>query len=213
MNLDGKIESYILNHIDKEDDILNELYRETCLKVLNPRMISGHLQGKILEFISKMINPNQILEIGTYTGYSAICLAKGLQLNGRLHTIEINDELNVYAKKYINKAGLADKIILYIGDALRIIPEINEKFDLVFIDGDKKHYIQYYNLVIEKVNKGGFIIADNVLWSGKVINPKEKDEYTTGIKEFNKLINDDDRVENVIFPIRDGISLIRKKRC
>ena len=206
------IEEYILNHSDSEDPVLAELNRETNLKILRPRMLSGHLQGKILEMLSKMIRPEKILELGTYTGYSAICLAKGLQENGKLYTIEINDELEDIITKYIDKANLTEKIKLHFGDARSIIPEINEQFDLVFIDADKREYLEYYNLVFDFVRPGGFILADNVLWSGKVIELEEPDdEYTKGIFDFNKFLKSDDRVEKVILPLRDGLTLIRKK--
>lgn len=205
------IEEYILNHSDKEDPILAELNRETNLKILRPRMLSGHLQGKVLEMISKMINPEKILELGTYTGYSAICLAKGLKNKGILHTIEINDELEEIILKYLQKIGVENKIKLHVGDALKIIPEINEQFDLVFIDADKREYLKYYNIVFDYVKPGGFILADNVLWSGKVIElDSPDDEYTKGILEFNEFIKNDDRVEKVILPLRDGLTLIRK---
>lgn len=206
------IEEYILNHSDEEDSVLSELNRETNLKILRPRMLSGHLQGKVLEMISKMINPEKILELGTYTGYSAICLAKGLKEQGILHSIEINDELEDFILKYIKKADLADKIKLHFGDARNIIPEINEQFDLVFIDADKREYIEYYNIVFDFVKPGGFILADNVLWSGKVINTETPDdEHTQGIVEFNELIKNDSRIEKVILPLRDGLTVIRKK--
>lgn len=205
------IEEYILNHSDKEDPILAELNRETNLKILRPRMLSGHLQGKVLEMISKMIQPEKILELGTYTGYSAICLAKGLKQNGILHTIEINDELEDFILKYIKKSGLEEKIKLHSGDAMKIIPQINEQFDLVFIDADKREYLAYYHIVLDYVKPGGFILADNVLWSGKVIElEKPDDEYTKGIFEFNDFVKNDSRVEKVILPLRDGLTLIRK---
>ncbi|MBU8891478.1 MAG: O-methyltransferase [Bacteroidales bacterium] len=206
------IEEYILNHSDKEDPVLAELNRETNLKVLRPRMLSGHLQGKILEMISKMINPEKILELGTYTGYSAICLAKGLKDNGILHTIEINDELEDLISKYLKKAGFENKVKLHFGDARNIVPEINDQFDLVFIDADKREYLEYYKIVIDFVKPGGFLLADNVLWSGKVIEQESSnDEYTKGILEFNKFIKNDNRVEKVILPLRDGLMLIRRK--
>jgi len=206
------IEEYILNHSDAEDPVLAKLNRETNLKVLRPRMLSGHLQGKILEMLSKMIQPERILELGTYTGYSAICLAKGLKENGILHTIEINDELEDIITKYISKTELKKKINTHFGDARTIIPELNEKFDLVFIDADKREYLEYYNLVFDFVKPGGFIFADNVLWSGKVIELDEPDdEYTKGIFDFNKFLKNDERVEKVILPLRDGLTLIRKK--
>ena len=206
------IEQYILDHSDPEDPLLAELNRETHLKILRPRMLSGHLQGKILEMISKMIRPQKILEIGTYTGYSAICLSKGLQKDGVLHTIEINDEMEHFIRKYLQKAYLENKIKLHIGNALKIIPDIEETFDLVFIDGDKRQYSEYYHTLFDYVKPGGFILADNVLWSGKVIELESPDdEYTKGIFAFNELITKDNRVEKVIIPLRDGLTLIRKK--
>jgi len=206
------IEEYILQHSDEEDPVLSELNRETNLKILRPRMLSGHLQGKVLEMISKMISPEKILELGTYTGYSAICLAKGLKEQGILHSIEINDELEDFILKYVKKANLNDKIKLHFGDARNLIPEINEQFDLIFIDADKREYIEYYNIVFDYLKKGGFILADNVLWSGKVINMKTPDdEYTKGIFDFNEFIKNDNRIEKVILPLRDGLTLIRKK--
>jgi predicted O-methyltransferase YrrM len=205
------IEKYILDHTQAESQLLAELSRETQHKILLSRMLSGHLQGKILEMISKMLNPENILEIGTYTGYSAICLAQGLKENGKLHTIEINDELEGFIKTYIKKAGLENKIELHIGNAKEIVPEFKQNFDLVFIDGDKRQYIEYYKLVIDKTRKGGFILADNVLWNGKVIEPvKPNDDYTAGIVEFNNFVHNDPRVENVILPLRDGIMILRK---
>jgi caffeoyl-CoA O-methyltransferase len=206
------IEEYILNHSDDEDPVLAELNRETNLKILRPRMLSGHLQGKILEMLSKMIRPEKILEIGTYTGYSAICMAKGLTENGILHTIEINDELEEIITKYIQKSGLQKQINVHFGNALEIIPTLNKTFDLVFIDGDKREYLAYYDLVLNYVKPGGFILADNVLWSGKVIEMETPDdEYTKGIFDFNDFLKNDQRVEKVIMPLRDGLTLIRKK--
>ncbi len=205
------IDKYITDHSTSEDPELAELNRETHLKVINPRMLSGHLQGKLLEMISKMINPSAILEIGTYTGYSAICLAKGLKPQGLLHTIEKNDELLSLQKKYFTKAGVEDKIIVHHGNALEVIPQMNLLFDLVFIDAAKKDYSKFYNLVIDKTRNGGIIIADNVLWDGKVVNYQtDNDEDTVAIREFNKLVKNDMRTENLILPMRDGISVIRK---
>lgn len=212
MNKQNEIDKYILNHIDAEDEILNELDRDTHLNVLGARMISGHLQGQVLTMLSKMIRPKAILEIGTFTGYSAICLAKGLQENGKLITIEIDDELEIRAKKYFEKAGILQNVIQLIGPALEIIPTLNETFDLVFIDAHKPEYPDYYRAVFEKVNYGGYIIADNTLWSGKVIEtPPEDDDFTKGIIEFNSIIKNDNRVEKVILPLRDGMTIIRKK--
>jgi caffeoyl-CoA O-methyltransferase len=206
------IERYILEHIGSEDPVLQELGRETHLKVLGSRMLSGHLQGQVLTMLSKMIQPERILELGTFTGYSAICLAKGLKENGKLITIELDDELEGLAQKYFVKAGLQQKIIPIIGPALEIIRSLSETFDLVFLDADKREYVDYYNLVFDKVRNGGYIIADNTLWSGKVLDvPSPGDEQTLGIIAFNELIKNDSRVEKVILPLRDGMTIIRKK--
>jgi predicted O-methyltransferase YrrM len=206
------IDEYILIHSDEEDKILQELSRETHLKEIAPRMLSGYIQGKFLEFVSKMIHPMSALEIGTFTGYSAICLAKGLKENGVLHTIEICDEREALIKDYIGKSGNTKKIKLYIGNAIEIIPTINKTFDLVFIDGEKSEYLNYYNVTIDKVKKGGFIIADNVLWNNKVIDSSDRNENSTkGILSFNDFVNSDSKVEKVIIPLRDGLMLIRKK--
>ena len=212
MNRLREIDKYILNHIEPEDEILKELDRETNLNVIGARMISGHLQGQVLTMISKMIRPKYILELGTFTGYSAICLAKGLQKDGKLITIEIDDELENIAKKYFDKAGIQQKIEQRIGSALEIIPTLKETFDLVFIDAHKPEYPAYYNAVFDKVKSGGFIIADNTLWSGKVLEtPADDDIATRGIIQFNEMINNDNRVEKVILPLRDGMTVIRKK--
>ncbi len=211
MELSNELEQYILEHISEEEEYLKELDRDTNLNILRARMLSGHLQGKILRMISLMISPQNILEIGTFTGYSAICLAQGLRTEGTLHTIEINDELEEIAEKYIRKAGLSDRIVRHVGDALQIIPNIDTNFDLVFIDGDKREYCSYYNIVFNKVPVGGYLIADNILWSGKVLEtPNANDDQTIGILEFNTMIKNDSRVEKVILPIRDGMTLIRK---
>ena len=207
-----EIDKYILNHIDPEDEILKELDRDTNLNKIGARMISGNLQGQVLTMLSKMINPKNILEIGTFTGYSAICLAKGLQEDGKLVTIEIDDELENMAKKYFLKAGVENKIVQRIGAALDIIPTLNGTFDLVFIDAHKPEYPAYYEAVFDKVNSGGYIIADNTLWSGKVLEiPAEDDYHTLGIIQFNEIIKNDNRVEKVILPLRDGMTIIRKK--
>jgi len=207
-----ELEKYIVNHMDEEDDILRELDRETHLKILGSRMISGHLQGAVLTMLSKMIQPESILEIGTFTGYSAICLAKGLQPGGKLVTLEIDDELESIAQKYIEMAGLQDKIIQKIGPALEIIPQLTGPFDLVFIDAHKPEYSAYYEAVFDKVNSGGYIFADNTLWSGKVLEKPAADDWQTrGIIAFNSLIKNDNRVEKVILPLRDGMTVIRKK--
>ncbi|MBN2164815.1 MAG: O-methyltransferase [Marinilabiliaceae bacterium] len=207
-----KLDNYILDHITEEDQILKELNRQTHLKILRPRMLSGHLQGQLLYLLCKMLNPTRILEIGTFTGYSAICMAKGLADNGRIDTIEVNDELVPFTKSYFERCDVKEKIQFHIGSAIDIIPKLTEVYDLIFIDGDKRQYPQYYHLCFEKLRRGGFILADNILWDGKVINDVEtNDLYTKGILEFNELVKNDSRVENVILPIRDGISLIRKK--
>ncbi len=210
--IDEKIEAYSLAHSQPESEILKKINRETNAKVLMPRMLSGHLQGNALTMLSKMIQPKQILEIGTYTGYSGICLAQGLQTGGKLYTIDINEELEKMVRGFIDEAGMNDKINYYIGNALSIIPTINQTFDIVFIDADKKNYANYYDLAFDKVRSGGYIIADNVLWSGKVLDPPEKmDAETKAIHEFNKKVNHDTRVENMLMPIRDGLMIVRKK--
>ncbi|TDO05006.1 O-methyltransferase [Sunxiuqinia elliptica] len=207
-----ELEKYILAHIDEQDPVLQELERETFLHVLRPRMLSGHLQGTILTMFSLMLQPQRILEVGTYTGYSAICLAKGLADDGQLHTIELNDELESIAQKYFKKAGLSEKIIQHLGDAKTIIPQLQGPFDLIFLDGDKRDYIAYFDLVIDQIRPGGIILADNILWSGKVVEKlDEKDEQTKGILAFNQKIKDDPRVSQTIIPFRDGLMLIRKK--
>jgi caffeoyl-CoA O-methyltransferase len=208
----NKLEKYILENIDPEDEVLKELDRETHLKVLGARMLSGHLQGKVLTMLSKMTNPETILEIGTFTGYSAICLAKGLRENGKLITIDIDDELEKITKKYVEKSGFSSKIIHLTGSAIQIIPGLNETFDLVFIDGNKREYLAYYHLVFDKLKKGGFIIADNTLWNGKILDiPLPDDWQTIGIMEFNSFVKNDERVEKVILPLRDGMTILRKK--
>jgi predicted O-methyltransferase YrrM len=205
------LDRYILDHISPEEDYLRELDRETHQKMLHPRMLSGHLQGQILSMISSMIKPRCILEIGTFTGYSALCLAKGLARGGMLHTIEIDDELESIARKYFLKSGMADRIIQHIGDAREIIPTIGQTFDLVFIDADKREYADYYNLIFDRVSIGGYILADNILWDGKVVDPgAASEEQTRGILDFNKLVQNDPRVKNVILPVRDGIMVVEK---
>jgi caffeoyl-CoA O-methyltransferase len=205
-----KLDQYILSHASPEDPVLEDLYRQTHIRFVNPNMTSGHLQGKFLEFISFMINPKYILEIGTFTGYSAICLAKGLKPGGKLITIEINDELTLFSNEYFNRAGLGDKIIQITGNALEAIPELDMVFDLVFIDGDKREYSDYYRLIIDKLKPGGFILADNVLWGGKVLENETRDPQTKGVIEFNDMISRQNNIEHVMLPIRDGLTLIRK---
>lgn len=210
--IDDKIIDYSLLHSESEDEVLVELQRETNLKVFSPRMLSGHLQGFWLTLLAKMINPKLIIEIGTYTGYSAICLAKGLQANGKLITIDVNEETEGIAKKYFEKSGLANKIELITKDAKEVLPTINETIDMVFIDADKRNYSLYYDLVIDKVKSGGLIIADNVLWSGKILDlGKNKDVDTLAIHAFNEKMKNDERVEKLLLPIRDGLFIMRKK--
>ncbi len=207
--LPEKLEEYVEAHTREEDQLLQELNRETYLKVLMPRMLSGHLQGQVLRMLSKMIQPETILEIGTFTGYSGICLAQGLTPTGVLHTIDINQELRSMVTSYFEKAGLTEKIVYHNGNALDIIPTMDLAFDLVFIDADKENYSNYFDLVIDKVRSGGYIIADNVLWSGKVIE-QNPDKDTKAIMEFNDKIQADKRVENVLIPVRDGLMVMKK---
>ena len=207
--IDEKIQQYAETFTTQENEILKQLNRDTHAKILMPRMLSGHLQGQFLSMISCMIHPEKILEIGTYTGYSAICLAKGLKPNGILHTIDINEELETFVSEYFEKANLKNKIQYHIGNAIEIIPQLNETFDLVFIDADKENYCNYFDLVIDKVKSGGYILADNVLWSGKVLEDK-KDKDTLSIHHYNQKIMLDTRVENILLPIRDGIMIARK---
>lgn len=212
LEVNKELEEYILEHTTQEESVLKELTRETHINVMRPRMLSGHLQGQLLKMLSSMLSPKNILEIGTYTGYSGICLAQGLAEEGKLYTIDINDEIEDFTLSFIEKAGLTDKIEFLIGDALEIIPTLDKQWDLVFIDADKRDYLNYYNAVIDNVRPGGFILADDVLWDGKVVEKVEKnDKQTQGIIAFNKFVQEDDRVENVIIPLRHGITLIRKK--
>jgi caffeoyl-CoA O-methyltransferase len=204
-----KINAYAEQHSTPETTALKNLNRETQVKILMPRMVSGHLQGRVLSMLSHMIKPMNILEIGTYTGYSAICLAEGLQEGGVLHTIDVNEELTEMVNKYVNEAGFTNKIQAHVGKALDIIPTLNYEFDMVFIDADKVNNAAYYDLVFDKVRKGGYIITDNVLWSGKVVNEK-LDTDTKIIIDFNAKVHNDPRVENVLLPIRDGLLVARK---
>ncbi|MDB3901899.1 O-methyltransferase [Flavobacteriaceae bacterium] len=194
----------------EEPSLLKELNRETHLKVLNPRMLSGAFQGRLISLISKLINPKKVLEIGTYTGYSALCIYEGLNEKGVIHTIDKNEELVDIQKKYFTKTGDVEKFIQHTGTALDIIPKINETFDFIFLDADKENYINYFNCIIDKLNKNGVILADNVLWSGKVIDKNQQDETTKILRKFNDIVNNDCRVETILLPIRDGISIIRK---
>ncbi len=210
--LPESIDNYVVNHSQQEPKILQELNKETWQKVLNPRMLSGGFQGRVLSMISKLIQPKLILEIGTYTGYSALSLAEGLTKDGVLYTIDKNEELEELQYKYFQKSDYKNQIKQLIGNAIDIIPTINQKFDLVFIDADKSNYLNYFDLIIEKMNKGGVILSDNVLWSGKVVeklNPKDND--TKVLLEYNRVLNDDSRLETVLLPIRDGLTISRVK--
>tara|TARA_R100000655_G_C2973852_1_gene190773 strand:- start:202 stop:930 length:729 start_codon:yes stop_codon:yes gene_type:complete len=210
--LPENIDEYIVAHSQPEPQHLEKLNRETNQKVMQPRMLSGHYQGRVLSLLSKMKNPRSILEIGTYTGYSALCLAEGLTEDGILHTIDINEELEDFQKKHFQASAYSDRIVQHIGDATEIIPDIEETFDLVFIDADKPNYPKYFELIIDKMNSGGIILSDNVLWSGKVVEDLKKDDLSTkALLEYNSLLNKDPRVETVILPIRDGLTLSRVK--
>ena len=209
--MNKKLEQYIEQFSTPENPVLEDLYRQTHIRFINPNMVSGHIQGLFLEFISLMIRPENILEIGTFTGYSAICLSKGLKPGGKLITIELNDELSEFAHSFICRAGAEAKIIQLTGKAQDIIPGLDRMFDLVFIDGDKREYIEYYKLIINKVKPGGFILADNVLWGGQVLDNESNDPQTRGIINFNAMIRAESIIEEVIIPIRDGMMLIKKK--
>jgi predicted O-methyltransferase YrrM len=208
--IDSNIDKYVVEHTSLENDLLKKIQRETHLNVLQPRMLSGPFQGRFLSLISSLVQPNKILEIGTYTGYSALCLAEGLSKSGTLITIDINDELEERVKGYFQESSFADQLTLKIGPALSIIPQLEHDFDLVFIDADKKNYINYYKEIFPKVKVGGMIIADNVLWSGKVVDPNAQDPDTQLLRDFNLMIQEDARVSNILLPIRDGLMLVRK---
>ncbi len=211
--IEQNLAKYIEQHTDAEPLHLQELNRETQLKVLRPRMISGHFQGRVLSMLMKMIKPTRILEIGTYTGYSALCMAEGLPENGELITIDINAELEEMMQKHFDKSNYSKIIKHYLGDAIDIIPTLEGMFDVVFIDADKENYATYYDLVFDKINVGGYILADNVLWSGKVVDDDIKlDKDTKALLDFNDKVQADARVENVLFPIRDGLLIARKVR-
>ena len=211
--IDEELQQYCEAHTSPETEVLKKLNRETYAKIMMPRMLSGHIQGRTLAMFSQMLRPDNILEIGTYTGYSGICLAEGLTENGKLHTIDINDELEDFVRNYFAEAGIENKVNYLLGNAMEIIPTLTETFDLVFIDADKINYANYYDLVIDKVRSGGFIIADNVLWSGKVLEKyrKKLDKDTEALLQFNEKVQQDERVENVLLPIRDGLLVMRKK--
>ncbi len=208
--LSKDLESYITNHSENEPEVLQELSKETHLKVIQPRMLTGHFQGRVLSMLSKIANPKYILEIGTYTGYSALCLAEGLQRNGELHTIEINEELHEIQRKYFDKSPYGANIIQHTGNALEIIPKLNLQFDLVFIDAEKVNYAHFFEAIIQKTKSKGIILSDNVLWSGKVIAPlNPKDKATKALLDYNMKLKKDPRVETVLFPVRDGLTVCR----
>jgi predicted O-methyltransferase YrrM len=207
-----ELEDYIEQHSQNEPELLAQLNRETYQKVLQPRMLSGHFQGRVLSMLSKLIRPTNILEIGTYTGYSALCLCEGMQENGVLHTIDIKEELVDFQRKYFDKSPWENQITQHLGEALDIIPTLNLKFDLIFIDADKENYINYFHLIVPMMNKGGIILSDNVLWSGKVLEEVKENDLTTKILlEYNQLLKNDPRVETVLLPIRDGLTVSRVK--
>ncbi len=210
--LPEKLDDYIVDHSQKEPELLQQLSKETWQKVLAPRMLSGHFQGRVLSLISKMVNPKYILEIGTYTGYSALCLAEGIQTKGQLHTIDNNEEIFDLQRKYFDKSIYGNQIIQHIGNALNVIPSLDITFDLVFIDADKKNYPNYLEIILPKLKRGSIILSDNVLWTGKVIEPLQKgDQDTKALLEYNKMINEHSQLETVLLPIRDGLTLTRVK--
>ncbi len=206
------LDAYVVAHSENEPELLQALTRETYQKILQPRMLSGHYQGRLLSMLSKLIRPKTILEIGTYTGYSALCLAEGIKKNGELHTIDINEELHDFQRKYFDASAYGNQIHQHTGDALAIIPEIDKTFDLVFIDADKPNYPAYFHAIIDKMNPNGIILSDNVLWSGKVLEPLEKNDVSTkALVEYNSLLKEDSRIETVVLPIRDGLTISRLK--
>ena len=210
--LPEKLDNYVVAHSQKEPELLQQLSRETWQKVLAPRMLSGHFQGRVLSMVSKLINPKNVLEIGTYTGYSALCLVEGIQPKGKLHTIDTNEELYDLQKKYFDKSGFGNQIIQHTGNALNIIPTIDKTFDLVFIDADKQNYPNYLEIILPKLKSGSVILSDNVLWTGKVIEKLQKgDKDTEALLKYNKMINEHSQLETVLLPIRDGLTITRVK--
>ena len=207
-----KLNEYVVQHTENEPELLRELSRETFKKMLQPRMLSGHFQGRILSFLSKLIRPKKILELGTFTGYSALCLAEGLDKDGELHTIDKNEELVSFQRRYFNRSIHGSQIHQHTGCALEIIKKLNYKFDLIFIDADKSNYVNYFNLLADKIKRGGVLISDNVLWSGKVIEPLENSDLSTKVLlEYNKILKEDSRFETILLPIRDGLTLSIKR--
>jgi predicted O-methyltransferase YrrM len=211
LTLNAQLDEYILEHIDKESDYLHRLWRATQLHLLYGRMASGHLQGRLLKMLVGMIRPKLVLEIGTYSGYSGLCIAEGLEEGAHLHTVEINDEQEDFTLPWFQNSPYADRITMHIGDALEVVPKLGLQFDLVFIDGDKRRYVDYYEMVMAHLNTGGYILADNTLWDGHVVDESSQDAQTEGIRRFNDLVAADTRVEKVILPLRDGLTIIHKK--
>lgn len=206
-----KIDDYIVRHIDKESEYMHSLWRATQLHLLYGRMASGHIQGRLLKMLVGMIRPKMVLEIGTYSGYSGICIAEGLEEGAHLHTVEINDEQEDFTLPWFKNSPYADKITMHIGDAMDVVPKLQVMFDMAFIDGDKRRYTEYYEMVLQHLNPGGYILADNTLWDGHVVDENAHDAQTLGIKAFNDLVANDERVEKVILPLRDGLTIIKKK--
>jgi caffeoyl-CoA O-methyltransferase len=210
--LSDELDNYVTQHSQNEPELLVQLNKETHQKILQPRMLSGHFQGRVLSILSKIIHPTNILEIGTYTGYATLCLAEGLAENGTIDTLDIEEELFDFQRKYFDRSQWANQIFQHLGDALEIIPTLNKKYDLVFIDADKENYINYFHLIVPMMNKGGIILSDNVLWSGKVLEEVKANDITTKILlEYNQLLKNDERVETVLLPIRDGLTVSRVK--
>ncbi|WP_166965895.1 O-methyltransferase [Yeosuana marina] len=206
------LDDYIIKHSEEEPELLQQLTRETYQKILQPIMLSGPYQGRVLSMISKLKQPKNILELGTFTGYATLCLAEGLQKEGEIHTIDINEELADFQRKYFDKSDYGSQIIQHLGNAIDIIPKLDRTFDLVFIDADKPNYVNYFHLIIDKLNTGGIILSDNVLWHGKVVEPLDsKDKSTKAVLDFNTLLKEDTRIETVVLPIRDGLTISRKK--
>jgi len=210
-NFASQMEEYILNHLEPEPEYLKVLVRKTFVRLINGRMVSGHLQGRFLKMLCRMINPKNVLEIGTFTGYSALCLAEGITENAQIDTIEIDDELEDFIRENFANSPFENKIKLHIGNALKIIPTLEKTYDLAFIDGDKRQYREYFELILPKIRKGGFMLADNTLWNGKVVLPLEHgDTQTRAILDFNNFISNDKRIEQILLPLRDGLTIIRK---
>ncbi len=206
------LEEYISAHIDPESDLLRDIYRQTNLKLLNPRMASGHIQGRLLKMLVTMMRPRQVLEVGTFTGYATLCMAEGLPDDGVIHTVEIDDELEDFIRQGFDRSPLCDRIILHIGDALKLVPQMGIEFDMIFLDGEKTQYPEYYTVLMDYLKPGGYMIADNTLWDGHVVDESyDKDPQTAGVKRFNDMVQADKRTEVAMIPLRDGLTIIRKK--